>query len=216
MKFTDQLWESTKEIYDRILKLPFNQELMKGTLRMDRFIFYLKQDSLYLTDYCSVLSMIASKLDSKERILQFLKFAGDCIIVERAMHEKFLSGYKDEGKTEKSPACFAYTNFLLANAAFRSTEEAVASVLPCFWIYREAGDYIYEHSDPANPYKDWIDTYAAVEFREATDIAIEITDEMAVKTDDQTRLKMVDAFKTSARLEYIFWDSGYKKEKWSV
>jgi thiaminase/transcriptional activator TenA len=216
MKFTGQLWESTKKIYDRILTLPFNQELMKGTLGIDRFIFYIRQDSLYLEDYCRVLSLIASRLDNTERILQFLKFAGDCIIIERTMHEKFLSGHKDSGKIEKSPACFAYTNFLLATAAFRSTEEAVASVLPCFWIYRETGDYIYEHADPANPYREWIDTYAAEEFRQATDIAIDVTEELAVRTNELTRSKMMEAFRISTKLEYIFWESGYKKEKWIV
>jgi thiaminase/transcriptional activator TenA len=216
MKFTEQLWESTKEIYDRILTLPFNQELMKGTLSTDRFIFYLKQDSLYLMDYCRTLSLIASKLDNTEHILQFLKFAGDCIIIEKAMHEKFLSGYKDKKTTEKSPACFAYTNFLMATVAFKSIEEAVASVLPCFWVYREVGDYIYEHADPVNPYRDWIDTYAAEEFRKATDTAIEVTEELAVKTTEAVRSKMMDIFKMSARLEYIFWENGYKKENWIV
>jgi thiaminase/transcriptional activator TenA len=216
MKFTEQLWESTKEIYERILALPFNQELMKGTLSMKRFIYYLKQDSLYLMDYCRALSLIASKLDDTEHILQFLKFAEDCIVVEKAMHEKFLSGHKDERKTEKSPACFAYTNFLMATAAYKSTEEAVASVLPCFWIYRDVGDYIYEHADPVNPYRDWIDTYAAEEFRKATDTAIEITEELALKTTEEVRLKMMEVFKMSVRLEYIFWESGYKKESWMV
>ena len=216
MKFTRQLWESISDIYDKILNLPFNQELMKGTLGRDRFIFYIRQDSLYLADYCRVLSLIASKLDDSVRILQFLKFAGDCIIVERTMHEKFLSGHKDTGKFEKSPACFAYSNFLLATAAFGSTEEAVASVLPCFWIYREVGDYIYEHADQVNPYREWIDTYAAEEFRQATDIAIEVTEELAARTNKQTRLEMMKVFKVSSKLEYIFWDSGYKKEKWTV
>lgn len=216
MKFTGQLWNSTKEIYDRILALPFNQELMKGTLSKDRFIFYLKQDSLYLMDYCRVLSLIASKLGNTEHILQFLKFAADCIVIEKAMHEKFLSEYKDAGKIEKSPACFTYTNFLMATVAFKSIEEAVASVLPCFWIYRGVGDYIYEHADTLNPYKDWIDTYAAEEFRKATDTAIEITEELAVKTTEIKRLKMMEVFKMSARLEYIFWESGYKKESWIV
>lgn len=216
MKFTVQLWKTTKDIYDRILALPFNQELMKGTLSMDRFIFYIKQDSLYLMDYCRVLSLIASKLNNSDHILQFLKFAGDCIVIERAMHEKFLSEYKDKGTTEKSPACFAYTNFLMATAAFKSTEEAVASVLPCFWIYREVGDYIYEHAEPVNPYRDWIDTYAAEEFRKATDTAIDILEELAAETNQAGRLKMMDVFKMSARLEYIFWDAGYKKENWIV
>lgn len=216
MKFTTLLWESTKGIYDRILAMPFNQELMKGILSKDRFIFYLKQDSLYLMDYCRVLAVIASKLDNKERILQFLKFAGDCIVVEREMHEKFLSVYKKKHEPEKSPACFAYTNYLMATVAFKSIEESVASVLPCFWIYREVGDYIYKHADNKNPYRDWIETYAAEEFRQATDTAIEITDEMANLATEDCRIKMMAAFKTSVMLEYNFWESGYKKENWSV
>lgn len=216
MKFTLQLWEETKWIYDKIIHLPFNQELVKGTLKKDRFIFYVQQDSLYLVDYCRVLSIIASKLYNTERILQFLKFAEDSIIVEKAMHEQFLSGYKEKKEIQKSPACFAYSNFLLSTAAFRSTEEAVASILPCFWIYREVGDYIYSNAKAGNPYQEWIDTYTAEEFRIATDLAIEATDEMADQASNIIRLKMKDVFILSTRLEYIFWESAYKKERWMV
>jgi thiaminase/transcriptional activator TenA len=217
MKFTLQLWEETKWIYEKIIHLPFNQELMKGTLKKDRFIFYVRQDSLYLLDYCRVLAVIASKLDKSERILQFLKFAEDCILVEKAMHEKFLSEYKkEELESQKSPACFAYTNFLLSTVAFRSTEEATASILPCFWIYREVGNYIYSRADTPNPYQEWIDMYSAEEFRKATDIAIEVTDEMANRASSIIRSKMTDVFVLSTKLEYIFWESAYKKEKWIV
>jgi thiaminase/transcriptional activator TenA len=216
MKFTLQLWETTKGIYEKIIHLPFNQELMKGTLDMDRFIFYVRQDSLYLIDYCRALALIASKLDRTERMLQFLKFAEDSILVEKAMHEKFLSGYKEEAENHKSPACFTYTNFLLSTAAFRSTGEAAASILPCFWIYREVGNYIYNNTVANNPYQEWIDTYSAEEFRKATDTAIEATDELAEGANSIIRLKMTEVFELSAKLEYIFWESAYKKEKWIV
>jgi thiaminase/transcriptional activator TenA len=129
------------------------------------------------------------------------------------MHEN-LSKSKDEGK-RKSPPCFGY-KFSPGNVSFRKHEEAVASVLPCFWIYREVGDYILNNAGPDNPYREWIDTYAAEEFRKATDTAIEITDEIAAKANELTRSKMTEVFKTSARLEYIFWESAYKKENWIV
>jgi thiaminase/transcriptional activator TenA len=216
MKFTLQLWEETKWIYEKIIHLPFNQELMKGTLKKDRFMFYVQQDSLYLIDYCRVLATISTKLDDTERILQFLKFAEDSILVEKAMHEKFLAEYKGEKKNQKSPACFAYTNFLLSTVTFRSREEAMASILPCFWIYREVGDYIYSHASINNPYQEWIDTYTAEEFRKATDLAIEATDEMADHASVIIRSKMQDVFVLSTRLEYIFWESAYKKEKWII
>jgi len=216
MKFTLQLWEETKWIYEKIIHLPFNQELMKGTLKRDKFIFYIRQDSLYLIDYCRALAIIASKLDRTERIFQFLKFAEDSILVEKVMHEKFLSEYIEETENQKSPACFAYTNFLLSTVAFKSKEEAVASILPCFWIYREVGDYIYTHASINNPYQEWINTYTAEEFRKATDSAIETTDEMANQASSIIRSKMTDVFILSTKLEYIFWESAYKKEKWII
>lgn len=216
MKFTVQLWEETKWIYSKIIHLPFNQELMKGTLKRDKFMFYIRQDSLYLIDYCRVLATIAARLDKTNRILQFLKFAEDSILIEKVMHEKFLSEYKAETENQKSLACFAYTNFLLSTVAFRSTEEAIASILPCFWIYREVGDYIYSNASVNNPYQEWINTYSAEEFRKATDIAIETTDEMASRTSSKIRSKMTEVFILSTKLEYIFWESAYKKEKWIV
>jgi thiaminase (transcriptional activator TenA) len=217
MKFTLKLWNETKGIYEKIIQLPFNQELMKGTLDMNRFMFYIRQDSLYLMDYCKVLALIASKMEKTERTLQFLKFAEDSIIVEKTMHENFLSGYKKgDMQYQKSPSCFAYTNFLLSTVAFRSTEEAIASILPCFWIYREVGNYIYNNAAKNNPYKDWINTYSAEEFRKATDIAIESTDEMADQASSIIRSKMIDVFVISTKLEYLFWESAYKKEKWIV
>lgn len=33
----------------------------------------------------------------------------------------------------------SYTQFLIATASTASLEEAIAAVLPCFWIYREMG-----------------------------------------------------------------------------
>ena len=216
MKFTLQLWEETKWIYEKIIHLPFNQELMKGSLKKDKFIFYVRQDSLYLLDYCRVLATIATKMDNTETILQFLKFAEDSILVEKAMHEKFLSEYTEKKEYQKSPACFAYTNFLLSTVAFKSKEEAVASILPCFWIYREVGDYIYTHASINNPYQEWINTYTAEEFRKATDSAIETTDEMANQASSIIRSKMTDVFILSTKLEYIFWESAYKKEKWII
>jgi thiaminase/transcriptional activator TenA len=44
-------------------------------------------------------------------------------------------------------------------------EVTMASVLPCFWIYKKVGDHIYQQQNKQNnPYQTWIDTYAGEEF----------------------------------------------------
>ena len=189
---------------------------MKGTLDQDKFIFYAQQDSLYLLDYSKVLAIIAAKSDKTERIAQFLKFAEYSIIVEEERHKKLLEQYSIKPDYQKSLACFTYTNFLLSVAALRSIEEAVASILPCFWIYEKVGSYIYSHASENNPYRDWINAYADEEFKEATDKALAITDEIADQSNNIRREKMKEVFVISTKMEYIFWDSAYKKEQWVV
>lgn len=216
MKFTTSLWKEIEDIYPKIIGLPFIQELMKGTLDQDRFIFYVQQDSLYLLDYSKVLAIIAAKSDKTERISQFLKFAEYSIIVEEEMHKRLMEQYSIKLDYQKSPTCFAYTNFLLAVAALRSIEEAIASILPCFWIYEEVGSYIYSQASENNPYHDWVNEYASEEFKEATNEALIITDEIADQANNISREKMKEVFILSTKMEYFFWESAYKKEQWIV
>lgn len=214
MKFTDSLWKSIDKIFNSILELPFNQELLKGTLEQKKFEFYIYQDSLYLEDFGRALGVLGSRSSSPRIMLDFWKFAQEVTIVEKALHEVYFKKFNIAAKEEKSPACSFYTNFLLASVSHRSYEQGVTAVLPCFWIYREVGNYIYEKAVKVNPYQDWIDTYAGENFSKSVDRAIEITDEVAGQASEKERKLMRDAFITSSRLEWLFWDSAYRLEKW--
>lgn len=111
MKWSEEAWVSAKPVYDRILELPFIKELINGKLTKERFIFYIRQDALYLAEYGKILIGIASKLDKTEHTTAFINFASDSINVENALHESFLQEIKDE-KSEASPTCLLYTSFL--------------------------------------------------------------------------------------------------------
>ena len=100
---------------------------------------------------------------------------------------------------------------LLGHAA---TEEAVAGLLPCFWIYREVGNAIHAAAAADNPYRRWIDTYAGDDFSASVDRAIAITDDVAADASEASRTRMRDAYVTSTRLEWMFWESAYRMERW--
>jgi len=212
--FTNELWQSIEEIYQRILKLPFNQELMEGTLDKEKFRFYMQQDSLYLADFGKALSLVAARSSDNSQSLDFLKFAEGAIVVERALHQSYFDKFQVQESGEKSPTCFNYTNFLLSTAALRPIEVAIAALLPCFWIYQKVGKYIYSQSQAGNFYQEWIDTYAGEDFAESVQLAIHHTDQAALKTTEAGRLEMKKAFIYSTKLEYMFWDSAYKMERW--
>ncbi|MCX7788043.1 MAG: thiaminase II [Spirochaetes bacterium] len=208
-------WESIRDLYTAIIQHPFNRELAQGTLSRDRFLYYLQQDALYLLDYGKALSILAARSETPERRRDFIRFASGIFTVEEGMHQIYFTEYgvKDPIQT-KSPACFAYTNFLLATVSLRSYEEGVASILPCFWVYREVGLSIYRGMVKPNPYERWIETYAGNEFGEATERAIEVLEETLLSASEGTRNRMLQAFLTSTRLEWLFWDSAYRLEQW--
>ncbi len=91
----------------------------------------------------------------------------------------------------------------------------MAAVLPCFWIYKKVGDYILSiQKKEDNQYQNWIATYAGEEFGLLVDKAISICDEAATNSTPVQQELMTEAFITASRLEFIFWDSAYKLEKW--
>lgn len=216
MKFTDRLWKQIDPIYDAILELPFITELTEGTLPEDIFLFYLKQDTLYLADFSRALSLAGVRSDSSGHMDSFFRFAGEAVVVERQLHQNFYEKYGADMNAEKSPSCFAYTHFLLSTAATKDNVVNIAALLPCFWIYREVGMEIYEHAAEDNPYQDWIDTYAGEEFNKSVDRAIEITDEVADREPDLRLEEMSKAFIKSTELEWMFWESAYRKERWPL
>lgn len=215
MKWSEQTWNAIEKHYQSILDMPFIKELSDGSLPQEKFRFYMAQDSLYLEHFGRSLSIIAAKIPDLQDALAFMRFAENAIVVENALHESY---FKDFGLTDKGdlqPACHHYIHFLRSTAALESVEIAVAAVLPCFWIYREVGNYIYEiQNTENNPYEKWIATYAGEEFSAAVDQAISICDKLAENSTEETRKKMIEAFITASRMEYYFWEAAYDLRTW--
>lgn len=216
MTFTESLWHENRTLYRAILDLPFNAELTAGTLAEERFAFYVKQDSLYLADFSRALAIAGTRAPQAADLQHFLEFAGEAVAVEQALHDSFLQRFDTWVDVGKSPACFAYTHFLLSTATHSSYPVACAALLPCFWIYREVGLHIHERAAQPNPYQDWIDTYAGDDFSKAVDRAIELTEHAAERAGDADRERMRTAFFESTRLEWMFWDSAYRLEEWPI
>lgn len=215
MRFTDSLWQQIDPIYRAILDHPFNRELAQGALSRERFEFYIQQDALYLADFGRALAIVGSRAASPERMLDMVRFAEGAVVVERALHTEYfqLFGIANPAAAQ-SPSCLAYTSYMIATATQKSYEEGIAALLPCFWIYREVGTHIYQHAAANNPYQRWIDTYAGQEFGAQVDRAIAITDEAADQASAAGLAGMREAFVTSSRLEWLFWDSAYRLEQW--
>ncbi len=215
MTWSEQTWNAIEPIYDSILNMSFIRELANGSLPKEKFQFYMAQDSIYLEHFGRALSLIASKARNIDDALAFNSFAQGAIVAENALHSSYFVdfGVNDRGVAE--PACHHYIHYLKSMVAFESAEIGMAAVLPCFWIYKKVGDYIYQNQNAKNnPYKKWIDMYAGEEFGESVNSAISICDKAAANTTGEIRSLMTEAFITASRLEYDFWDGAYELRRW--
>jgi len=207
--------EAALPVYRKILEHPFVEQLARGTLSSERFRFYLRQDALYLDNYARRLAHIASRLRRKEHVEAFVRFASDGIEVERALHASILGG-DVPAPEEISPSCLLYTS-VLDSQATAPVEVEAAAVLPCFSVYRSVGETILARSrDTDNPYRQWIETYADPGFAEATEQAERICDELAEAAGAEICRKMTDMFVRCTKMEWLFWDSAWRLEKWSI
>jgi thiaminase/transcriptional activator TenA len=108
------------------------------------------------------------------------------------------------------PACFMYSNYLLRMASLAPVEEAVASLLPCFWVYAEVGRQMAERVVlDEHPYQEWIALYAGEQFAASAEAAIKITNALANSASEVSQKNMLAAFQKSTQLEWLFWHEAY-------
>ena len=213
--FCDRAWQRTTELRAAIDKLPFNRELAAGTLRRDRFQFYIAQDALYLDQYARILVIAGARGPDGATLRLFAESALEAVAVEQALHGQYLSQF-DAGSVDASPDCLGYTSFLLATAYHEPWEVLLAALLPCFWIYWDVGNTIARQASADNPYQAWIDTYSDQAFGDAVRAVISATDQAAADATDSVRARMMTAFVRSSQFEYLFWDGAYQLRGWPV
>ena len=220
MAFTDDLWAAAEPVLRAIDAHPFVRELAAGGLSRERFQGYMVQDAIYLRGFGRALAFGALKAPDAEQILHFSKAAETAIVVERALHAGFLQQFGVDAleaeQAEASPTCAAYVHSLLAAAAVGSFGDLAASVLPCFWIYRDVGARMGAVPVPGNPYQAWIDTYVDPEFEAAVLRMRAVVDAEADGAGAAQRESMRSAFLRSCRYEWMFWDAAWRMERWPV
>ncbi len=216
--FSQQVWQQNQALITAIRDMPYNRELAAGVLPASAFQHYIVQDSLYLQRYSRALAVCAAKATDDDAADFFANSARVAIAVEKSMHAGFLHQF---GLSEKilvsakmSPACQAYTDFLIAACYERSYPVAVAAILPCFWVYEDVGREIARVAKTPNPYQAWIDTYSDEGFAAAVRQAIGFFDAAANAASDTERQQMAEVFELSTLYEYQFWDSAYQGLEW--
>lgn len=218
--FTADLWRSIESIYAEILAHPFLTGLTQGTLSEDRFRFYVLQDAIYLREYARALSLAGVRSPDESALVMFNEHSAGAITVERSLHEGFLKDLavtqEQAQETEMSPTTLAYTSFLLRTATLGDYPEVLGAVLPCYWIYWEVGKALLERGSPNPHYQKWIETYGGEEFGVLVEAVLDLTDEVCKDLNLVQKARVREAFVTTSRYEWMFWEAAWRLEGWPV
>ena len=120
MSLTDRLYAVAKPIWDGYLEQPFVKELGEGTLREDRFPFYMVQDYRYLLQYAKVFAMGVVKTEDEALMTRFSYMVHDTLDGEMNIHKAYMSRLgitEQEVATTKSTLTNqSYTSYMLDEA----------------------------------------------------------------------------------------------------
>ncbi|MEG1481987.1 thiaminase II [Clostridium sp.] len=218
MKFTDYLFEESREIFDGYLEHPFIKELGEGILDKDKFKEYLVQDYLYLKEYAKVFCVGVIKSESMDEMKFFYNSIKGTMEDETAVHIKYLEGFNiSTEKAENSKINLintSYTSYMLGQALTGDIYDIIAAVLPCTWSYSYIGRKLldkYKNKLENNFYKDWIEMYACEEYDKFTELWINYTNEKCKDLSKEKKEKLKDIFIKSSIYEMQFWDMAYEK-----
>ncbi|MEY7851186.1 thiaminase II [Natrarchaeobius sp. A-rgal3] len=219
MAFSDRLLEEGSHVWEAQMDHPFVRELAAGTLDEAAFEHWVKQDYRYLLDYARLFSIAGSKARDEETMTHLLGVAHEVLDHEMDLHREFAADYgisqSELESVEKAPTCVAYTNFLVRTAYEGSIAEIAAALYPCMQGYLDVAEQMADLAEEEHRYTPFIEMYTGEEFREATAWCREFVDECGDRYPGEHDA-MREAFLTSAKLEYRFWEMAYTLEGWEL
>ena len=222
MSFANDMEKEAESIRLAILSHPFVTGIGDGSLDMEKFKFYVRQDYVYLIDFSRVLALASARAPDQETMGWFARLLHETLNTEMDLHRSYCAQFGiaawELEETRAAPTTFAYTRFLLSMAYYGSYPELVASFLPCQWGYWEVGDDLARKGEPTGEplYCQWIRMYASSEYKSLADSACSLANRLAEDAGPRELARMQEAYLTSLRYEYMFWDMAYRMETWPV
>ena len=193
---------------------PVVQELGKGILPLNNFQYYLKQDYVFLINYCKVLALAASKSPSESMMKRWVSLLNETLNSEMDLHRNFCKDFgisiSNLEKTIADTSTKNYCDFLIENANQNSEKFIAVSLLPCQWGYQEiAQNFVKNKFETKSFHKIWIDSYSSQEYQDVTNWLINHVDEIGKNSNNKEVEKYKQLFRSGIEYEIGFWDSAW-------
>jgi thiaminase (transcriptional activator TenA) len=195
----------------------FIAEMKNGSLPIDKFIFYLKQDHIFLKEFCSFLvNARAAEEPSLKKWFEELHYS--TLNYEMQMQKKVLDSLELSAAIKiSSPAkaTLNYITFLRKVSASRNVEETVSAMAPCPWSYFEIAQKILlsrnggQNKIRTEAYQKWIEFYSSKESQQQVEYLKSLLGSLYDNGSMSKKLVIEYHFSIACHYEYDFWKMAY-------
>lgn len=211
MSFSAELRAGAEPVWQAQHDHPFVRAIGDGSVDPHRFARWVRQDYLFLIEYCRVLALAAARAPDLATLRRFAELLQATAAAEMDLHRAFAAEFgvtsRELEAEEPADVTRAYADFLVRTASAGDFAELAAALLPCMWGYSEIGTRLARRGRPSEPRSAaWIDAYAAPEFSQLAAWCRDLVDRLGADAGPDSRARMRTAFEVSSRYELAFWD----------
>jgi thiaminase (transcriptional activator TenA) len=195
----------------------FVSGLGDGSLPRSSFLRYLRQDYIFLTHFSRAWALAIVKADDLAEMKVASATVHALIHEEMQLHVRICAaeGINEQqlSDTREAPQNIAYTRYVLEAGYSGDFLDLLAALAPCVMGYGEIGVRLAA-SEPADVYRDWIDTYANDEYQTlCRDVGLLIDNAVIARLGTNAEATprwhaLCDRFRTATELEADFWQMG--------
>lgn len=192
----------------------FVKQIAQGTLKREKFRFFIEQDYAYLIDYARVHCVAASKAPSLDDMEKELNIVGS-VKNEMKQHEtrlKEVFGVQNDEyfqNIKRGTALNNYSRYFNDIARRGNWQELVASLTPCLMGYGYAliNNEKFITVKEGDVYHEWCYTYLSKWYQEAMTQGRFIMNQIAQTYPREQLDTLVTIFGEVCELETKFWDA---------
>lgn len=209
----DRLKQACADEWRAYCEHEFVRQLGAGTLPMESFQHYLKQDYHFLIHFGRAWGLAVYKSRDLGQLRQSLDSLKAIIDVELDLHVKYCAEWgiteADLASLSESNATMAYTRYVLDAGNRGDILDLHVALAPCLVGYAEIGSWLVDQRFTVrmgNPYGPWIDMYTSREFQDAAKAEVAWINAQMEDIPERRFNELARTFSEATRLEINFWE----------
>ncbi len=210
--FSDELKHCCSETWNKILYHRFILEIQQNILPLNKFIYYLKQDQIFLIEFCNLLETGARIANTKEEIEWFKNLYNNTTRFEIKMQNEILDSFGTNtiSFTDYTDnATLNYISFMKSVQETNDFEILISVMAPCPWTYFEIANKLKDVTIRNPRYMKWIRFYSSEESQKQVYEIRELLNSFAMQVNDEKKAILKKHFTVACSYELDFWNMVY-------